>query len=154
MKRTGLLVVTFVIAGALLTAPVWAQGFRWRGGGGWGPGTPYNRLFDPKTVQTVTGEVLSVTTLTPMRGMGAGVHITLKSKEGETIDVHLGPAWYLEHQDVKIDPKDTLEVTGSRVTISGKPALLAAEVKKGDQVLQLRDSAGVPFWAGWRHRAS
>jgi hypothetical protein len=45
---------------------------------------------------------------------------------------------------------DKIEVKGSRVTISGKPAIIAAEVKKGDTILVLRDSAGIPAWAGWR----
>jgi hypothetical protein len=66
--------------------------------------------------------------------------------------VHLGPQWYLENQDVKIEPGDRVEITGSRVTVQGKPTIIAAEVRKGDEVLQLRDAAGVPVWAGWRKR--
>jgi hypothetical protein len=30
----------------------------------------------------------------------------------------------------------------------GKTVILAAEVKKGDQVLKLRDPNGVPLWTG------
>jgi len=37
-----------------------------------------------------------------------------------------------------------------RVAFDGKPAIIAAEVKKGDSTLVLRDSAGIPPWAGWR----
>jgi hypothetical protein len=51
---------------------------------------------------------------------------------------------------VKIEPKDKVEIKGSRVTLQGQPALIAAEVKKGDGVLKLRDDAEVPMWAGWR----
>jgi hypothetical protein len=64
----------------------------------------------------------------------------------------LGPAFYLENQDVKIEPKDKVEVKGSRVTFEGKPAIIAAEVKKGDEVLRLRDDNGFPMWSGWRRR--
>jgi hypothetical protein len=53
---------------------------------------------------------------------------------------------------VKIEPGDRVEITGSRVTVEGKPTIIAAEVRKGDEVLQLRDAAGVPVWAGWRKR--
>jgi hypothetical protein len=81
--------------------------------------------------------------------MSSGVHLVLKTGTGE-VSVHLGPQWYLENQDVKIEPKDKLEIKGSRVTMDGKPALIAAEIKKGDGVLRLRDEAGVPMWAGWR----
>jgi hypothetical protein len=72
--------------------------------------------------------------------------------EDETISVHLGPGWYIENQDVKIQPKDKLEVKGSRVTFEGKPVIIAAEVKKGDEVLKLRDKNGFPLWSGWRRR--
>jgi hypothetical protein len=45
-----------------------------------------------------------------------------------------------------------VEVKGSRVTFEGKPAIIAAEVKKGDEVLKLRDENGFPMWSGWRRR--
>jgi hypothetical protein len=126
-----------------------AQGMKWRGSGGWGPGSAYGRMYDAKTVETVAGEVVKVDRITPMRGMSGGVHVVLKTDKGD-VSVHLGPQWYLENQDVKIEPKDKVEITGSRVTVQGQPALIAAEVKKGDEVLKLRDAAGVPVWAGWR----
>src|SRR5512145_917135 len=136
---------------AMLGPVAFAQGMKWRGSGGWGPGSPYGRMYDAKTVDKVTGEVAKVDTITPMRGMSGGVHVALKSEQGE-VSVHLGPQWYLENQDVKIEPGDRVEITGSRVTVQGKPTIIAAEVRKGDEVLQLRDAAGVPVWAGWRKR--
>jgi hypothetical protein len=84
-----------------------------------------------------------------LKGMGAGLHLAVKT-DAETISVHLGPTWYLENQDVKTQPGDVVEVKGSRVTMAGKPALIAAEVKKGDETLRLRDETGVPMWTGWR----
>jgi hypothetical protein len=123
----------------------------WRGSGGWGPGTPYNKMYNPKTVETVSGEVVSVSQITPNKGMGAGVHMVVKT-DNEIISVHLGPSWYLENQDVKIEPKNKVEVKGSKITFQGKPAIIAMEVKKGDEVLKLRDDAGFPVWAGWRRR--
>lgn len=70
----------------------------------------------------------------------------------EMIPVHLRPAWYIENQDVQIAPPDRIEVKGSRITLEGKPAIIAAEVKKGDDVLVLRDASGLPVWSGWRRR--
>lgn len=149
MKKIATTVVVLGAFTLLLTPDALGQGFRWRGGGGWGPGGQYGRMYDPKTVETVSGEVVSVAEMTPAKGMGHGVHLTLKSDK-ETIDVHLGPAWYVEHQDTKIAPKDTIEVKGSRITFDGKPAIIAAEIRKGDEVLMLRDANGIPMWAGWR----
>jgi len=49
-------------------------------------------------------------------------------------------------------PGDKVEVTGSRITYEGQPTIIAGEVKKGEQVLKLRDAAGVPAWAGQGRR--
>jgi len=126
-------------------------GMMWRGGGGWGPGTSYGKMYDTKTMETISGEVTDVSRFTPTKGMGAGIHMNVKTDK-ETISVQLGPSWYLENQDVKIEPKDKVEVKGSKITFGGKPAIIAMEVKKGDEVLKLRDDAGFPVWAGWRRR--
>ena len=127
------------------------QRLLWKGGGGWGQGTPYARMYDPQSVETLSGEVVSVDQMTPMKGMANGVHVMMKTDK-ETISVHLGPGWYIENQDVTIEPADQIEVMGSRITFEGKPAIIAAEVKKGDDVLMLRDACGIPVWSGWRRR--
>jgi hypothetical protein len=121
----------------------------WRGSGGWGMGSQYNSMYNPATVETVLGTVELVDRVTPMKGMNYGIHLVIKTDK-ETIAVHLGPSWYIERLDTKIEKGDRIEVKGSRVTIAGKPAIIAAEVKKGDNVLVLRDSQGIPAWAGWR----
>jgi len=121
----------------------------WRGSGGWGMGSQYNRMYNPATVETLAGTVEAVDKVTPMKGMNFGIHVVLKTDK-ETISVHLGPEWFVERLDTKIQKGDTIGVKGSRVSFNGKPAVIAAEVKKGDSTLVLRDSAGVPAWAGWR----
>jgi hypothetical protein len=45
-----------------------------------------------------------------------------------------------------------VEVKGSRITFEGKPAIIAAEIKKGEETLKLRDENGFPVWSGWRSR--
>ncbi len=94
---------------------------------------------------------MSVEKLTPVKGMSSVVYLLLKT-EKETISVHLGPSWYLDNQEAQVEPKDKIEITGSRLALDGKPVLIAAEVKKGDGILKLRDENGVPMWAGWRRR--
>jgi hypothetical protein len=106
-------------------------------------------MYNPATVETVSGEVVNVEQITTLKGMDAGIHLQLKTAQ-ETIAVHLGPAWYIERLDDRIEKGNTIEVTGSRVTVAGKPAIIAAEVKKGDALLKLRDDSGIPAWAGWR----
>lgn len=136
----------------LLPSESFGQGrMNWRGGGGWGPDSSYNRMFDPTTVETIRGEVVRVDKVAPMKGMSYGVHLTLKTHAG-MISVHVGPAWYLENQDVKISAKDQIEVTGSRITFQGKPAIIAQEIRKGNDTLKLRDANGFPRWSGWQRR--
>jgi hypothetical protein len=112
-------------------------------------GSSYQRMYNPATVETVAGVVESVDKITPMKGMYSGIHLVLKADK-ETIAVHLGPEWYIERQDVKLEKGDKVEVKGSRTAFEGKPAIIAAECRKGDSVLVLRDRSGVPAWAGWR----
>jgi hypothetical protein len=138
MKRVISLTAVMTIMIFIFSTEVSAQrGMTWKGSGGWGAGTPYGRLYNLQTVETITGEVVTVDKITPMKG---------------TISVHLGPGWYIENQDLKIAPNDKIEIKGSRITFEDKPTLIAAEVKKGDDVLVLRDASGFPVWSGWRRR--
>jgi hypothetical protein len=105
------------------------------------------RNYDPKTVETVQGKVLSVQKATRTEGRSYGVHLTLQTDK-ETIPVHLGPGWYIEQQTLQIAANDTITVIGSRVTFDEKPAIIAAQVKKGNEVLKLRDENGIPIWRG------
>lgn len=117
------------------------------GSGGWGMRGSYQRMYNPATVETVSGEVVSVETMMPMKGMGSGIHLTLKT-EKETLPIHLGPSWFLDRLDSTIEKGDRIKVKGSRVTMMGKTTIIAAEVKKGDNLLLLRDGNGVPVWSG------
>jgi hypothetical protein len=119
------------------------------GSGGWGMRSPYNSLYDPKTVQTISGEVVIVEKMVPTKGMSAGVHLVVKTSE-DSISVHLGPEWFIDNQDIRIVPKDKITVKGSRITYQGKPAIIAAVVTKGNETLVLRDANGFPVWSGWR----
>jgi len=151
-KKTGIIIAVLAVLSLFFTFSSFAQmGPMWKGSGGWGMGMQYGKMYDPKTVETITGEVVSIDKITPMKGMSHGIHIMLKTNK-ETISVHLGPDWYIENQDIKIQPKDKVEVKGSRITFQGKPAIIAAEIKKGNEILKLRDENGFPVWSGWRRR--
>lgn len=140
MKPTSIpMLIILAIAGLAIAPTAWAQQ---RGGG-----RPSARTYNTNTVETVRGEVVSVEKTTPPQGRGSGVHFLLKM-EKETVRVDLGPTSYVEKQTPRLEAKDSVEVTGSRVTLDGKPAIIAAKVKKGAEVLKLRDDTGRPLWAG------
>ena len=150
MKAKRIIITILVAALILVATAAFAQGWKgYRGSGGWGLGTPYTGLFNPSTVETIAGEVQKVEAVVPMKGMNTGVQLILKSDK-ETIPVHMGPGWYIERLDTKIEKGDKVEIRGSRVNFGGKPAIIAAEIRKGNAALMLRDSSGIPVWAGWR----
>lgn len=122
---------------------------RGRGPRGWEPGSQYCLMYKPDTAETLSGEVLSVEKVSPRNGMFYGVHLMVKTGE-KTVSVHLGPGWYMEDQGILFEPKDKVEISGSKVTFDGEEAIIATEVKKGDKTLKLRDKNGIPYWSGWR----
>jgi len=118
---------------------------------GGGPGA--RRRWDPGTVETVSGEVLRIDHVPRKRGTGMVVHLEVRAGTGETVDVRLGPAWWVDGQKVRVKEKDKVEVKGSRVTIGGAPVVIAAVVTKNEKTLLLRNDAGVPAWAGQKAHA-
>ena len=111
------------------------------------------RNYNPKTVETVEGRVMSVEKMASPQGRGHGVHLALRTADNPSLDVRLGPDWYVDKQTPHIESNDVVIVTGSRVIIDGKPAIIAAVVKKGTEVLTLRDKSGVPAWSGKGRRS-
>jgi hypothetical protein len=112
-------------------------------GQGGGPGVKY----DPQTVVTVAGIVVSTTPRPIKEGLPYLVYLILQTKQ-EKVTVFLGPSLYIDKQPVQVKALDKIQVTGSQVTWQGKPVILAAEIKKGDQVVKLREANGVPMWSG------
>ena len=82
-----------------------------------------------------------------------GVHLLLRQPGGETTEVHPGPRWFTENQDIMIDEGDSIDVRGSRIFYEGEPVVTASAVRMDGQVLRLRDEQGIPFWAGWRRQS-
>jgi len=146
MTRLNRLLAGLCLLILLLAGVSWGQS-RAGGGGGGGPSSLYN----PQTVITVSGIVVSLTPPPAKEALPHLVYLTLQAKE-DKITVFLGPNLYVDKLPVRIKVLDRIEVTGSRVTWEGKTVLLAGEVKKGDDILKLRDPQGVPVWSGQRGR--
>jgi hypothetical protein len=149
----------FVLAGlaaaVVASASIaFAQPYAGQGGycreGGRGPGA--GRMYDSSKETTLTGTVASVEQITARGRMQQGQGVVLNLKTGEeTVFVHLGPQWYLDKQaGMKIAAGDTIEIKGAKTVRRGEEVILAAEVKKGSEVLKLRDENGYPVWAGWK----
>jgi hypothetical protein len=148
MKKIGTIVTVIGTLSLLIVAAGWAQPGMGPASGG--SGVHYGTMWDAKTVESLSGEVIAVEKYVPGRGGTVyGLRLSLKT-EKETIPVFLGPAWYIEEQRIKFAANDKIEVKGSRMSIQGQPTIIAQEVKKGDKVLKLRDDKGTPLWMGPR----
>jgi len=77
------------------------------------------------------------------------MHVAVKA-DGQTMDVHLGPTWFLQREGIELAKADAVEVTGSVVDSEGATFLIARELKKGQKAVRLRDEQGVPAWSGGR----
>ncbi len=135
----------------LIPAQLSAQiGIKFRGSGGWCIGDRYEQIFVNTNLETITGQVMSIDTVTPIRGMSSGIQVRLKTDREEII-VHLGPAWFVLFQDMILSVNDNnIEVRGCRTVVEGKPVFMAATLIRREKVLLLRDKDGVPYWCGWR----
>jgi hypothetical protein len=165
MKKLNLIVGVLGTLAFLAAPPAWAQQ---QAPSGTPPQTPQaaapaapgkaaigkkGRMYDPQTVETITGKVVSLKSLTARRpGRPARVSMLLNTDKGK-IRVTLGPADYLNQQTLKPAVGDQVEVKGVAVTYHNRTSFIAGEVKKGDQVLKLRDEAtGRPLWAKGKGR--
>ncbi|MFP3984270.1 MAG: DNA-binding protein [Desulfurivibrionaceae bacterium] len=149
MKISALVVLIIILM--VFSASSWArQGKNFLDSRDLKSGNGQNRVYDTGTVETVSATVAKVEKIRPMPGMSYGVHLSVKTESGETLAVHLGPAWFLKEEEMEIEDGDKLEITGSRVEFERKEAMIAASVKKKGKILKLRDEDGFPLWSGWR----
>jgi hypothetical protein len=113
-------------------------------------------MYDTTTEVTLQGSVEAVGQQS-MGMMGSqtmgGTHLTLKT-EKETVDVRVGPSWFLTEHKMTFAKGDQIEVTGSRVKFGNEEAVVAREIKKGGETLTLRNAQGVPAWAGGHRNGS
>ncbi len=109
-------------------------------------GSAHKAMFNPSTIETVNGKVMDITTHSGKKGMAAFERLDLKTDKG-TIPVVLGPASYVDKENVKVKKGDDISVTGSRVTMHKKSELVATQIKDGSKTLDLRKSDGTPLWS-------
>ncbi len=104
--------------------------------------------YNPATEVTVNGSVEEVKQVSGPQGQ-AGTHLSLKTDQ-ETIDVHVGPSWFLTQNKINFDKGDQIKVTGSKVKFENGDVLIAREIKKGAKTITLRNTQGIPDWSRGR----
>jgi hypothetical protein len=111
----------------------------------WGSKGQYCRMYDPRTVETVSGEITEVRKFTPPVRGASGVRFSLKTKKGP-IEVILGPSWYVEQQPFQLELHDNVTVEGSAVAVEGRATIIASKVTRSGKTWTLRHQNGMPVW--------
>jgi hypothetical protein len=148
MKRILTLVTIVSLLTAVTVTDAFAQG-RMRDRPN--PTAPSARIYDTATVETISGEAIGVDRIPSRRGRGYGVHVTVRT-ETETIEVRLGPQWYLDRNQLNLEVGDAVEITGSRISQDDTSFLIAASIQTAERAIVLRDESGIPLWSGRNRR--
>jgi hypothetical protein len=61
--------------------------------------------------------------------------------------VFAGPTWYAQQKNFYFMPGDQVSITGAEAKIKGRSVIVASQIAKGSQTLQLRDQTGKPQWS-------
>jgi hypothetical protein len=110
-------------------------------------------VYAPNTETTVKGTVEQVgTAVVPGGGLGqqaegkysGPILLDLKADSG-MFKVVLGPPSFVESKGFKFALGDQIEVTGSK--FHDEDTIIAREIKRGDQILVLRNGQGIPEWS-------
>jgi len=117
------------------------------GSGGFGMNSAYAKLYNPSTVITFHGKITGVTVAAPVNGVGNSVRIVVKARSGGSSLVEVGPEWFVDHQNVKLKPKENVTVTGSKIILDGRGSIMARKIVVGRKSMVLRDIYGNPYWS-------
>jgi len=141
----GSLMLTLV---CLLSVGDLGYGAEQRDMGGWERGSPYNRLYVVSERDKFKGTVLEIKEVAPLSGMAPGVALLVRGSDGDTVEVHLGPRWFIDPKKVGIKKGDKVTFKGSWAEVGNKEAFLASKVQKGEnfQFKVRRSRDGMPYW--------
>lgn len=106
-------------------------------------------LFDPSKMATVEGTIERIYVVPSAKVWLTSVNVLLRTAQGE-LKVEMGPSWFLDNQELHLKVDDRVTITGSQIKNHGVESLIATEVRRNNEVLQLRGTDGMPVWVGWR----
>lgn len=103
----------------------------------------------PTAVQGTVQQVITV----PSGQAGVPSTVLVINTPQGTIDVDLGPQWYVSRQGVNFIPGTNISVTGGPPVVplagSATPIWIANGLTYGPQVMVFRTNRGLPVWSPW-----
>jgi sporulation protein YlmC with PRC-barrel domain len=113
-------------------------------GAGWDANSSYSKQFNPVAMLTITGQIINVSTFRPEHNAELGYRVKVKTDDGKTVHVHLGPVSQLSSQGMEIKEGDRVTITGSYTKIWGREILMACSIEDNGKTVQLRTAEGHP----------
>ena len=115
------------------------------GGQGRDSAADLSGFYKPRTEITFTGIVKSKAKGS-VPGYAEGISILVKS--GKNLrEVELGPTWFVGRQQTNINLGEKVTVTGAPLILDNRQRVVVArQIKRGKQILALRDATGTPYW--------
>jgi sporulation protein YlmC with PRC-barrel domain len=106
--------------------------------------------FNPSGITTLDGTVIDQGKYQPTTAGTEMLWLRVRTTDGRTVLVNLGPRNYISSQDFYIVPGDRIHLNGSEVAAvaSGKRVFLPTEVTYNAHTLRLRSATGTPLWEG------
>jgi hypothetical protein len=109
-----------------------------------------NGAYNPDTLATVKGSIVSVTTMnTRMTPLIAVPTVVLKveKESGSNILVQLAPYWYMMARPFLFKVGQEVKAVGSMMGPKENQYLVAKKVITGEEEENYRDDFGIPVWS-------
>jgi len=100
------------------------------------------QAYDVSRETVLEGTVLQYTPASSVAPLGP--HVTVQTSSG-VIDVHLGSARLLEANHFSLAIGDSIRIVGENVAYGTASQFLARVIQKGNQVLAVRSTRGLPL---------
>lgn len=111
-------------------------------------GAAYLLNFDARKLATIEGTVVRLHQVPSTKVLLTTLNALVRTSDGD-VNVELGPAWFIDNQELHLAVEDKITVSGSRVKLSGVDTLIVTEVRRGKDVMRVRRDDGTPVWVAW-----
>jgi len=115
---------------------------------GWEIGSPYNKLYNAKELDSFKGTVEEIKEVEPLPGMSPCVALVVSESKTEKVLVHLAPSWFMSPRSIGLKKGDRVKVRGVWAEINAKEVFMANKITRGENFsVKVRlTSDGTPFW--------
>ncbi len=107
------------------------------------------RLYDSANVVTVDGKIEHIKKAQSGYGRFPGTILVVTQPE-QNVQVYLAPDWFLNQENIDFETGQEITVTGSKAVYQQKDLIISREIKTDDQTITIRNTNGIPVWAGKR----